>query len=114
MAGTFSLFVSSRGLDVWGHEKISPFVYTGPASYATGGEVVLPGSVKLGTIEWVFAGVGIAVSDGASAVLFVWNPLTAKLQAFWGQAGSASALLEVSNGTVLNGYRAFMVACGKG
>lgn len=113
MAGTFSCFVGTRGQDVWGHYKNTPFVYTGPAAYVTGGETIAPNLLKLGTIEWMTNGVGINAL-ATLGVLFIWNPTTAKLQAFWGNAGSASALPEVAADTVLNGYRALILAFGKG
>ena len=47
------------------------------------------------------------------AVIFAWNPTTLKVQAFWGNAGTAGVLPEVDASTDLSGYKALMIAFGK-
>lgn len=115
MAGTITLYdVAQRGMDAWGKYAIAPFSYVGPASYVTGGETLVPNKAKLGLVELMFGGFGIATTGAATAVWFVWNPSTLKIQAFWGNAGSASALPEVDSTTDLSDYKAQFIALGRG
>lgn len=117
MAGAFSTFVGpgARGMDAWGKSHVMGFRYTGPSSYATGGEALTPGQIKLGTIEAIIpAGPAIAATGAATAIIFAWNPETAKMQAFWGNAGTAGTLPEVTSTTDLTQYRGNFLGFGKG
>lgn len=51
--------------------------WTGPASYATGGEDVSPAIFGLGKIVAI---VGMQITDGTTMRLGVWNIATQKLQ----------------------------------
>lgn len=95
------------------------FNYTGPTAgaggYVTGGDAILAGQIKLGTIENMLDKVAIATTGAATAVVYVWNPVTSKLQAFWQTgAGAAAALPEVTSGTDLSDYKALIIAEGRG
>lgn len=108
------------GTDVRGMSKVAQFDYTGPGAgaggYVTGGDTILAGQIKLGVIERMPPAVAIAATGAATAVLYAWNPVTGKLQAFWQTgAAAAAALPEVDAGTDLSGYTAYsMVAEGRG
>jgi hypothetical protein len=103
------------GKDARGFSSHVQFEYTGPASYVTGGETITPGQVKLGKFEYVAPAVAIATTDAATAVLFVYNLVTGKMQAFWQTgAAAAAALPEVDNATNLSDYTAEIVAEGRG
>lgn len=95
------------------------FNYAGPSAgaggYVTGGDTVLAGQIKLGTIEYVNPAVAIATTGAATAVIYQYNYVTGKIQAFWQTgAGAAAALPEVTSGTDLSDYTALMVAEGRG
>ena len=92
-----------------------PVTYVGPASYAAGGDAAfLAGAVKLGTIEWVIpCGLGVA-ADGLTAVLYSYNQVTGKLQAFWGNTTPAGVWPEVTDTTDLSGYTCVLLVYGKG
>lgn len=49
---TISLTVA-RGRDIAGVRRRTVGQYTGPASYATGGETIAPGDVGMGVLEFV-------------------------------------------------------------
>lgn len=105
----------TRGLDVWGHTVVSPFSYVGPNPYATGGDAQAANVFKLGVLENVDIGPGVS-ANGVQAVVFSYNYVTGKMQAFWQNptAGASEALQEVDNGTDLSGFVARGVAFGKG
>ncbi len=106
---------SRWGKDMRGLSARAQFTYTGPApgagGYATGGEAVTPGSIKLGTIE--YCPMELAV-NGVNAIIYKYNLTTGKMQAFWQTNVVTSPLIEVTAGTDLSGYSAMMVAEGRG
>lgn len=95
----------SRGLSM--HVQ---FQYSGPNPYATGGDAIAAGAIKLGAIEYMPP---VMAVNGTNAVMLVYNATTGKIMAFW-CAGSGAALVEVTNGTNLSGYVATMIAEGRG
>ena len=111
-AGVLSRTVS-RGKDVWGHVAVMPFSYLGPTSYSTGGEAQSAQAFKLGVVEYCphFLGVN---SGGTAAIVYQYNIATAKMQAFWQNELTASALVEVTSGVDLSGYTGRGIAYGKG
>jgi len=112
-AGTIT-YPYKRGLDVWGHSVVVPFQYTGPASYAAGGDTTFAaGQVKLGAIEWILGGWAIVASTGLSAVYYAWNPTTGAIQAFWGNTTPAGVWPEVTDATNLSTYTAILIAFGR-
>jgi hypothetical protein len=111
-AGVLSRTVA-RGKDVWGHTAIMPFSYVGPNPYATGGEAQAASAFKLGAVECCPAFLGVN-SGGTAAVVFQYNITTSKMQCFWQDELTASALVEVTNGTDLSGYTGRGIAYGKG
>jgi hypothetical protein len=112
MAGTLSRTIS-RGKDVWGHVAVMPFSYLGPASYVTGGESHPASDFKLGVIEYCPAFLGVN-SGGTLAIVFQYNISTSKMQAFWQNELTASALVEVDSGTDISAYTGRGMAFGKG
>lgn len=99
--------------DMWGHYAVTFGDYTGPASYVTGGEALTASMIKLGVIE--FATIGFAhKSDNLTAVVFKYNGVTGKVQAYWGNAGAVSAFPEVDSTTDLSAYTARMMFMGRG
>lgn len=114
MAVTTYDIYAGRGIDAWGHYHLSPVRITGPTTYTTGGDALAAGSVKLGVIEGMLGGLAIATTGAATAVIFAYNRLTGKMQAFWQTgAAAAAALPEVDNGTDLSDYTADVLFYGK-
>lgn len=111
-AGVLSRTVS-RGKDVWGHVAVLPFSYYGPTSYSTGGESLLANAFKLGVIECIPEFLGVN-SAGTLAVVYRYNYATEKMQAFWQNEATASALVEVAATTDLSVYIGRGIAYGKG
>jgi len=80
--------------------------WTGPTSYATGGEPATPGAFGLGTI--VTASFTPALdAAGANTRVIAWNPATQKVQ--WFSAPGT----EVTAGTDLSGYSAQFEVIGQ-
>lgn len=107
------------GKDARGLSMRTAFRYTGPGAgaggYVTGGETLDPNDIKLGTIEWCPAVVAPATTGAATAVIYVYNYTTGKIQAFWQTgAAAAAALPEVDAGTDLSDYTGHFVAEGRG
>lgn len=102
-------------VDTRGMSARTLFTYQGATSYATGGDALAAGQIKLGTIEYLPPAVAIAATGAATAIVFVYNYVTGKLQAFWQTgAAAAAALPEVTAGTDISDYTALMVAEGRG
>jgi hypothetical protein len=81
--------------------------YTGPASYATGGDSFAAGDVSLGIIESVDPGIALD-ANGANPRLLTWNPTTQKMQ--WFVPSSAA---EVAAAVDLSGYTVRVQVFGK-
>ena len=112
-AGTIT-YPYKRGKDVWGHSAVVPFQYAGPVSYLAGGDAAFAaGKIKLGVIEWMLGGWGIA-ANGLTAVRYEYNTVTGAIQAFWSKTTPAGAFPEVTDATDLSGYVALLVAFGRG
>jgi len=91
------------------------FSWTGATSYVTGGDAITASQIKLGRIEFMPMAGAIATTGAATAILFVYNYVTGKIQAFWQTgAAAAAALPEVDAATDLSDYTALMVAEGRG
>ena len=91
------------------------FSWTGSASYTTGGDAIAAGEIKLGVIEYMPAAVAIAATGAATAIIFQYNYVTGKMQAFWQTgAAAAAALPEVTSTTDLSDYTALVIAEGRG
>lgn len=70
-------------------------VYTGPASYATGGDSLTPESVALGKIGAIL---GLVISNGTTVYWGFYNVSTQKI--LWYSATAT----EVPNATDLSGF----------
>jgi len=70
--------------------------WTGPTSYATGGETADPSVFGMGTLVHGIQGIA---SDGTSTRLVWWNPATNKLMWF-----VPNTNVEVANGTNLSTF----------
>lgn len=79
--------------------------WTGPASYATGGEDVSPGVFGLGKVISLPA--PIVITDGVSVRIGAWNIATQKLQWF-----VPSTNVEVANGVNLSTFTGALVVYG--
>jgi hypothetical protein len=69
--------------------------YTGPASYATGGDLLDPGQFRLGTLDAIL---GLSISDGTTVHHGWYNVATGKIMWF------VAAGTEVTNGTNLSTF----------
>jgi hypothetical protein len=102
----------ARGLNAMGGFHALIFGYTGPASYATGGDAIAAGDLKLGKIEHI----STMVLQNATpvALLAVYNHTTGKLLIYYvdNNAASDSGLIEVPNATDLSGYTGRGMAYG--
>ena len=78
--------------------------YTGPASYATGGDSLTPESISLSKIEAV---TGLTISNGTNVYFGYWNPSTKKI--LWYSATAT----EIANGTDLSGFTGRFEAIGR-
>lgn len=121
MAGTLTYPPASTYNPIWpkdarGLSMRTLATYAGPGSgaggYVTGGDPITAQQVKLGLIEWSPPAIG---NSGTAAVVYQYNFLTGKIQAFWQTgAGGAAALPEVDSGTDLSTYVALMSFEGRG
>lgn len=90
-----TLSLSAYPADGSSSQKRQGAGYTGPASYATGGDAVSAADVRMGTISYIN---GLTISNG-TAVLHGWyNPTTGKILWF------VAAGTQVTNTTDLSGY----------
>ena len=78
--------------------------YTGPASYATGGDGFTPEEVALGKI---LAILGLTISNGTAVLWGFWNSSTKKI--LWYSATAT----EVTNATDLSAYTGRFEVIGK-
>lgn len=75
-------------------------LYTGPASYATGGDSIVQTDVKLGRIYDIWASNGKAI-NGAGAVRHLMFDSAAGLMRWYDNADPHA---EIANGTDLSGF----------
>lgn len=101
----------SRGMDVYGHSAVCPFLYTGPTAYATPGEAIAASAFKLGLVENIPDFIMINVAG--SAVMAHYNVTTGRFRAFWPN-GAGAPMVEVADGTDLSGYTGRSLAFGRG
>jgi hypothetical protein len=101
---TVSLSQYGQPMDQGATTKRALATYTGPASYATGGEDGLAEACRL-TLVWVIA--GAVISNGTTILIGYYDAATAKLQWF-DMAG-----VEVSALTALTGYTGTFEVIGR-
>lgn len=103
--------------DTFGGYAVGFFQYAAPnagaGGYVTGGDEVLPNAVKMGTIEFATSPVAAEDTDGDDAVIYVYNVVTNKIQAFW-CAGAGAALVEVTSGADVSGFTGLFMVLGRG
>ena len=102
--GTISRDATKTFFDKGATSERRVFQYTGPASYATGGDTLNPESIGLSRID---AMIGLTISNG-STYYWGWYDQTNKKIKFV----SATAT-EVGNGTDLSGFTGRFEAIGK-
>lgn len=85
-----------RTRDLAGIRERRVFPYTGPASYATGGESISASDVLLGTIELL---PDFHITDGTTVRTMVYNYTTGKLVAF-----VPNTNVQVANGVNLSTF----------
>lgn len=86
--------------------------YTGPTSYAAGGEGVSAASLGLSLIRFVQPGI---ITDGTTARLAVYNTTTGKVQVFQFDypAAAAGGAVEVPAATNLSALSGVLVFYGR-
>lgn len=94
-----------RNLDVLSTHHAYIDTYTGPASYVTGGDSLVPGDLKLGVIDAIFFTVA---RSGTTIRLLVYDKTNEKVLWFVPNTGA-----EVAAATDLSGFTADMLALGK-
>ena len=92
-----------RAEDVRSTKRVISGVYTGPASYATGGDAFLPADVKLGQIHFL----DLELATNGTVVLLARYDYTNQKVKWFDLAGN-----EVANATDLSGYTARFEAVG--
>ena len=86
------------------NKKLRVYDVTFDSSYATAGESLTASDVGLKTIEQLIVHGPAAAAAGTTAVFPKYDYTNSKLQAFWGNAGSASTAPEVTSTTDLSTY----------
>lgn len=92
-----------RAEDVRGTKRVISGIYTGPASYSTGGDALAPGEVKLGQLHFFAAEVA---SNGTDLRLVKYDYATEKVK--WFDLAGA----EIANGANLSAYSCRFEAVG--
>lgn len=92
---TLSRDVTKGGFDRSNSYSRRVLGYTGPASYATGGDSLTPEECQLGMIAAVL---GLLISNGTTILWGFWNSSTKKI--LWYSATGT----EVTNATALSAY----------
>lgn len=83
-----------------GNKRFRVYDVTFDASYPTGGESLTAANVNLRRIEELIVhGPSTATRGGTTGALPTYDYTNAKLQLFWGNAGTASVLPEVTDTT---------------
>lgn len=88
---------------VFGNRKVVFVKITGDSSYATPGYSLTAADVGLKKIDFLSSETG-AADAGTTGVVTKYDYTNSKLQYFWGNAGSASVLPEVTDSTNLSTY----------
>lgn len=99
-----SLSLVSGASTVVSNKKMKVYDVTFDSSYATAGESLTAADVKLKKIEQLIVHGPAAAAAGTDAVFPKYDYTNSKLQAFWGNAGTASVAPEVTSTTDLSTY----------
>lgn len=92
---TLSRNATFGGFDRTGSYSRRVLGYTGPTSYATGGDSLTPEECQLGKIAAV---IGLTISNGTNVYTGYWNPSTKKV--LWYSATAT----EITNATDLSAF----------
>lgn len=88
--------------------EMRPFAYTGPASYATGGDAVTAADFKLSRLDYL-----IFTSAGEGGAVFGWDPSASKIMAFWVDTTVDGAVMaEITASTNLSSNIVHGIAVG--
>jgi len=96
---------ATRPKDVWSTHKVWVDQYTGPSSYVTGGDALVPADVHLGDIELILF--ELAINAGGTIYGPVYDTTNQKVLWYVLDTGA-----EVANGTDLSGFSARLLAIG--
>lgn len=110
MALTVDRTVSKQ--TVFGNRKVVFAKVTFDSSYPTGGESLVPSDLGLKSIDFI-SDQTAAADAGTTAIVTKYDYTNQKLQAFWGNAGTASVLPEVTGTTDLQTYISRHVVIGR-
>lgn len=91
-------------IDSTSSQMLRTMRWTGPASYATGGEDVSPSVFGVGYVNAILAAV---ITDGATTRVGAWNAATGKLLWFVPNTNA-----EVANATNLSTFTGALVVFG--
>ena len=101
-----SVNFSLNGADLSSTHRLQGAVYTGPASYATGGDPIDPNTaVRMGKINQIL---GLIASNGTSTYLLWYNSTTGKIMWF-----VPSTNVEVAAAVNLSGFTARLLVVGR-
>lgn len=96
-----------------GNKKVRTYDVTFDSSYATGGESLVASDVGLRKIIAVTGdGTFTATEGGTTGVQVAYDYTNSKLQAFWGNAGTASVAPEVTSTTDISTQTGRLVFIG--
>lgn len=97
---TIDRYVSKHPLISFVNAHAALVGYTGPESYATGGDLIEPNDVKLGRIEDIWPVSGLAI-NGAGAIRHLMFDASSGLMIWYDNADPHA---EIANGTDLSGF----------
>jgi len=97
---TIDRYVSKHPLISFVNVHAALVGYTGPESYATGGDLIEPNDVKLGRIEDIWPVSGLAI-NGAGAIRHLMFDASSGLMIWFDNADPHA---EIANGTDLSGF----------
>lgn len=96
---------NGQDVDVSGMHRTFTAIYTGPASYVTGGDPFVAADVKLGTLQHVDFGIA---TNGSATRLLTYDRTNGKVM-WWVPSTGA----EVANAQDMSAYTCTFEAVGK-
>jgi hypothetical protein len=101
--------MANAPMDVGSTTRRALVTYTGPASYATGGDPVVPANVRMGKVFAIGGGIAATVA-GTSYLLRLSGPASATQTIQWFVAATGA---EVANAVDLSGATAQLEFIGQ-
>lgn len=95
-----------------GNRRRKCFTITFDSSYADNGEALSASTLGFRKVEEVIPHGVFRKADGSDAVFVSYDHTNSKLLAYWGNAGTASAVPEVTDTTDLSGYSGRVTVVG--